>query len=139
MAGDKGKGDADIRQDFPGGWNGDTNNAFTKAGRTVGQAKYFDFSSKLFTWRKTKTVIHSGKTTQYIPEDNIYVYFRHNESESVMVVVNNNKEKKALKPNRFKESIQNYVSGKDVISEKTFDIKQDLEIEGKSVLILELK
>jgi glycosidase len=139
MAGDKGKGDADIRQDFPGGWNGDTNNAFTKAGRTVEQAKYFDFSSKLFTWRKTKTVIHSGKTTQYIPEDNIYVYFRHNESESVMVVVNNNKEKKALKPNRFKESIQNYVSGKDVISEKTFDIKQDLEIEGKSVLILELK
>jgi glycosidase len=139
MAGDKGKGDADIRQDFPGGWNGDTNNAFTKAGRTVEQAKYFDFSSKLFTWRKTKTVIHSGKTTQYIPEDNIYVYFRHNESESVMVVVNNNKEKKALKPNRFKESIQNHVSGKDVISEKIFDIKQDLEIEGKSVLILELK
>jgi hypothetical protein len=30
MSGDKDKGDADIRQDFPGGWLGDENNAFTK-------------------------------------------------------------------------------------------------------------
>ena len=139
MAGDKGKGDADIRQDFPGGWNGDTNNAFTKAGRTIEQSKYFDFSSKLFTWRKTKTVIHSGKTMQYIPENNVYIYFRYNENESVMVVVNNNKDKQVVKLNRFKESIQNYVSGKEVISGKIFDLKQDLEIEGKSALILELK
>jgi hypothetical protein len=34
MSGDKDKGDADIRQDFPGGWLGDENNAFTKEGRT---------------------------------------------------------------------------------------------------------
>jgi glycosidase len=139
MAGDKGKGDADIRQDFPGGWNSDTNNAFTKTGRTIEQAKYFDFSSKLFTWRKTKAVIHSGKTTQYIPENNVYIYFRYNENESVMVVVNNNKDKQVIKLDRFKESIQNYVSGKEVISGKIFDLKQDLVIEGKSALILELK
>jgi glycosidase len=43
MAGDKNKGDADIRKDFQGGWNGDNNNAFTKAGRTDEQQKYFDF------------------------------------------------------------------------------------------------
>jgi glycosidase len=30
MAGNKDKGDAAIRQDFPGGWDGDANNAFTK-------------------------------------------------------------------------------------------------------------
>jgi hypothetical protein len=52
MSGDKDKGDADIRQDFPGGWLGDENNAFTKEGRTFGQNQYFDFTSKLF-WRKT--------------------------------------------------------------------------------------
>jgi hypothetical protein len=34
MSGDKDKGDADIRQDFPG-WLGDENNAFTKEGRTL--------------------------------------------------------------------------------------------------------
>jgi hypothetical protein len=37
---------------FPGGWLGDENNAFTKEGRTSYQNEYFDFTSKLFQWRK---------------------------------------------------------------------------------------
>ena len=139
MNGDKGKGDADIRRDFPGGWKGDSNNAFTKQGRTAEQQKFFDFSSKLFTWRKSKDVIHSGKTTHYIPENNVYVYFRYNEKETVMVVINNNSEKQILKTNRFKENIQNFKSGKEVLSGKIVDLNTDIEIEGKSTLILELK
>ena len=139
MNGDKGKGDADIRRDFPGGWKGDSNNAFTKQGRTAEQQKFFDFSSKLFTWRKSKEVIHSGKTTHYIPENNVYVYFRYNERETVMVVINNNSEKQILKTNRFKENIQNFKSGKEVLSGKIVDLNTEIEIEGKSALILELK
>ena len=139
MNGDKGKGDADIRKDFPGGWKGDSNNAFTKQGRTAEQQKFFDFSSKLFTWRKSKDVIHSGKTTHYIPENNVYVYFRYNEKETVMVVINNNSEKQILKTNRFKENIQNFKSGKEVLSGKIVDLNNEIEIEGKSALILELK
>lgn len=139
MAGDKGKGDGDIRRDFPGGWNGDTNNAFNKAGRTEEQNKFYDFTAKLLNWRKTKDVIHFGKTTHYVPENNVYVYFRYNENESVMVVVNNNAEKQTFKTNRFAENIKNYLSGKDIFTETTFDLNNDITIEGKSVLILELK
>jgi glycosidase len=139
MAGDKGKGDGDIRRDFPGGWNDDTNNAFTKAGRTEEQNKFYDFTAKLFNWRKNKTVIHNGKTTHYIPENNVYVYFRYNEKESVMVVVNNNEEKQTFKTNRFAENIKKYQSGKDILTETIFDLNKDITIESKSVLILELK
>jgi glycosidase len=139
MAGDKGKGDGDIRKDFPGGWNGDTNNAFTKAGRTEEQNKFFDFTVKLFNWRKNKTVIHNGKTTHYIPENNVYVYFRYNEKESVMVVVNNNEEKQTFKTNRFAENLKNYKTAKEIFSEATFNLKNDISIDGKSVMILELK
>ena len=74
MAGSKDKGDGGIRLDFPGGWEGDTNNAFTKSGRTAEQQKYFDFTSRLFNWRKTSDVIHTGKTKHYIPENNVYVF-----------------------------------------------------------------
>jgi neopullulanase len=139
MAGDKNKGDADIRKDFPGGWYGDTNNAFTKAGRTDEQQKYFDFTSKLFNWRKSKSVIHNGKMTHYIPENNLYVYFRYNESEIVMVVINNSNETQTFKTNRFAENIQNHQSGMDILSGKTIDLKNDIAIDGKSVLVLELK
>jgi glycosidase len=139
MTGDKSKGDADIRQDFPGGWEGDQNNAFIKEGRTRGQSEYFDFTSKLFNWRKTKSVVHFGKMTHYIPENNVYVYFRYNSNETVMVLLNNSNETHKINTNRFKENIKNFKTGKDVISELTFDITNEINVEPKSVLILELK
>jgi glycosidase len=139
MAGDKGKGDADIRKDFPGGWNGDSNNAFTKAGRTAEQNQFFDFTSKLFTWRKSNDAVHFGKMKHYIPENNVYVYFRYTDSKSVMVVMNNSTKSQSIKTNRFQESIQNYKTGKDIMTGKTIDLKNDITIESKSVLILELQ
>lgn len=139
MAGDKGKGDADIRRDFPGGWAGDANNAFAKSGRTAEQEKFYDFSSKLFNWRKGKDVIHNGKTTHYLPDNNVYVYFRYNEKETVMVVMNNSKETRTFKTARFAESIKNHKSGKEVFTDKTIDVTNEVTIEPKSVLILELQ
>lgn len=139
MAGSKNVGDGDIRRDFPGGWNGDTNNAFAASGRTAEQQKFHDFTAKLFNWRKNKEVIHTGKMMHYIPENNVYVYFRYNDTETVMVVMNNNTDKQAIKLNHFKESIKNYQTGTDVLSGKQINLKDDLEIEGKSALILELK
>jgi len=139
MAGDKGKGDADIRQDFPGGWKGDANNAFSASGRTAEQTKYFDFSKKVLNWRKNKEVIHTGKLTHYIPENNVYVYFRHNDKEAVMVVINNAPDNQKLNLSRFQENIKSFTSGNDILSRKTIDLKNELAIEGKTSMILELK
>lgn len=139
MAGNKDKGDAAIRQDFPGGWEGDTNNAFTNAGRTAEQKQYFDFTSKLFNWRKSKSAIHTGNMTHYIPENNLYVYFRYNADDTVMVIMNNSNDKKTVATDRFKENIKDFKSGKEVITEQTFDITKEVTLEPKSVLILELK
>lgn len=139
MAGDKNKGDGDIRRDFPGGWPGDSQNAFTQAGRTPEQQKYFEITSQLFQWRKAKKVIHTGKTTHYVPENNVYVYFRHNENESVMVLINNSNEKQTVSPERFAENLAKYGQGKDILTQKSFDIRKPIEIEPKSGFILELK
>ncbi|WP_269226520.1 glycoside hydrolase family 13 protein [Flavobacterium eburneipallidum] len=139
MNGNKDNGDADIRYDFPGGWKNDTNNAFTKTGRTPMQNEYFDFTSKLFNWRKTKSVIHSGKMTHYIPEDNVYIYFRHDESESIMVIFNNRIDAKTLDLNRFQENLKNYKTGKEVLTEINIDLTKEILLEPKSVLLLELK
>lgn len=139
MAGNKGKGDADIRQDFPGGWKRDSNNAFSASGRTAEQSKYFDFSKKVLNWRKNKEVIHTGKLTHYIPENNVYVYFRHNEKETVMVIINNASDTQKFNLERFQENIKVFNFGTDIISDKTIDLKNELSIEGKKSMILELK
>jgi len=139
MSGDKSKGDGDIRRDFPGGWEGDANNAFTESGRTAEQKEYFDFTKKLLNWRKGKEVIHSGKTLHFVPENEVYVYFRYNENETVMVILNNHPEAQKLNLNRFKEGIKNHKSGREIFSGKEFNLNQELEIKGKTALILELK
>ncbi len=139
MAGDKGKGDADIRQDFPGGWKSDSNNAFNANLRTDEQARFYDFTSKLFQWRKDKSVIHFGKMTHYIPENNVYVYFRHNDKETVMVLINNSVETQDIKTKRFQENIQQYKIGVEVLTNQTLDIQESITIPAKSAYILELK
>lgn len=139
MDGDKGKGDADIRKDFPGGWKGDNHNAFTESGRTENEKSYFDFTSKLLQWRQNKAVIHHGKLMHYIPENNVYVYFRYDDAESVMVIVNNNPEQQTINLDRFEESLKKYTQGFEVISQKTIELKSKISIAGKTSLILELK
>ncbi len=141
MRGDKSKGDAAIRQDFPGGWKSDQQNAFTNDGRTVEQKQFHDFTSKLFNWRKNKDVIHSGKTKHFMPQQNVYVYFRYNEQESVMVVLNANPEKQTIKLDRFTEALNGFTSGKEIISNQELIInpKNELTIDGKTSMIIELK
>jgi len=139
MKGDKGKGDADIRRDFPGGWPGDSINAFSDKGRTAEQKEYFDFSKKVWNWRKGKSVIHAGLFTQFLPQNNVYVYFRHNENETIMVVINNSKETQTLDLSRFNNMIKKHKSGLDIISGNMISLERTLPIDSKKSFILELK
>lgn len=139
MRGDKGKGDADIRQDFPGGWKEDTQNAFNAETRTAEQKAYFDITAKLFNWRKNQPVIHHGKLLQYLPINEVYVYFRYDDNKTVMVILNNQKNTQTLDLKRFAEGIKSFTKGKDVVSEKEFSLIQPLQVEGKTALVLELR
>ncbi|WP_324719285.1 glycoside hydrolase family 13 protein [Salinimicrobium sp. HB62] len=139
MRGDKpAKGDADIRRDFPGGWAGDEQNAFTEAGRTEMQNDYHSFTKKLLNYRKNSEVLHYGKLLQYIPENNVYVYFRYNDSERVMVVINNNPEAQTLNLERFSEGLGGATAGRDIISEEQLTLSDTLEISGKTSMVIEL-
>ncbi len=139
MTGDKNNGDAFIRKDFPGGWPGDTLNAFTKNGRTAQQEEAFEFVKTLFNWRKTKDVIHSGKMKQFIPDNHIYVYFRYNENDKVMVIFNNSVKQEKVDVNRYSEMIESDTKGVSVIDGKTYDLTKSFVMNPKSSLILELK
>ena len=140
MLGDKNaKGDGDIRRDFPGGWQGDAINAFTAQGRTDSQNSYYNFTKKLFNWRKSKDVIHNGKTMQFVPQNNVYVYFRYNDSERVMIVLNNSTDAQSLELSRFAEMIKESKYGQEILSGKEIKFNGTLKVEAKSSMIIELK
>lgn len=138
MKGDKGKGDGDIRRDFPGGWKQDTQNAFDPSQRTESQKAYFDVTAKIFNWRKTATAIHNGKTTHYLPQDNVYVYFRYNDNQKVMVVINNSKEERSVELSRFKENLQDAKMGKEILSDQEISLDKTFKISGKTSYIIEI-
>jgi hypothetical protein len=137
MGGQKNQGDGDIRRDFPGGWPGDGHDAFSSAGRTSKEAEAFNYMRTLLNYRKNNTVLQTGKMIQFIPRDNVYVYFRVNNEKNVMVVINNAIDQRSIDVSRFEECLKGSRKAKDIITGMDVQLN-DLKMDGKSVLVLEV-
>lgn len=138
MGGDKKLNDGDIRRDFPGGWKEDHRNAFTPEGRTKEENKVFNHVKTLLNFRKNATALQTGKMLHYIPENDIYVYFRYDENQRIMIVLNNNNETKMLQNERFSEGLSNYTKARNILTGKMMEIKTKMKVPAKGALVLEL-
>ena len=135
----KNPSDAEVRKDFEGGWVDDKVNKFLASGRTEKENEAFNFVKKLANYRKNSESLTTGKLTQYLPMDGIYVYFRHTKDKSVMIIMSQNKENRNLDTNRFMENIQGYISMKNVMTEELISDLKTLKIPANSFTILELQ
>ncbi len=123
---------------FPGGWKEDKRNAFTPEGRTAKENEVFNYLKSLLNYRKNNAVLQSGKMTQFIPENGVYVFFRYKDEKTVMVICNNNEKETVLNTERFSECIKKFSFGMDITCGKSYDIQQKIKVAGKTVLLLEL-
>lgn len=139
MDGDDANGHGVLRQEFPGGWPGDKRSAFTADGRLKKENEAWDYMSKLLNWRKNATAIHNGKLTHFIPENEVYVYFRHNKEQTVMVILHNGYQPKVLKTERFNEFIKGFNGGVDVITDKQLESLDKIQLSPRSAMVIELK
>lgn len=129
-----------IRSDFPGGWEGDQVNAFTGDGLTDQQKEAQDFLRKLLHWRQSAPAIHFGKLIHFRPENGVYVYFRLNERDQYMILLNKNAETISLPLNRFKEQLGQASWGTDIISGQTLKLDENnLLIPKRQALILKMR
>jgi glycosidase len=139
MDGQEHQGHGFIRKDFPGGWAGDTINAFTGDGLSPQQKEAQAFVRNLLNWRKNNEVIHKGKLVHFLPNEGVYVMFRHTEDQAVMLVLNNNNEQaKELDTNRYREILSQYKSGTEIISGTALGDLTKISIPAKSAMIIEL-
>jgi glycosidase len=137
MEGD-GASHPNVRKNFMGGWPGDARNAFTEAGRTADEQATFSHLQKLLQWRKERAEIHKGRLLHYVPEQNIYVYFRIYEGQTTMVCLNGNETPMKLNLIRFKEGIMGKKQAQNALTKEKTDLTKDLELAPLSALILEL-
>lgn len=128
-----------IRKDFPGGWHGDRVNGFTGEGLTANQKAMQGYIKSLLNYRKGKEVLHSGHLTHFVPENGVYVYFRHNESDIVMVILNKSKTPVHLSTERFSEITGRCTEAVNAITGENIEWDGSLEVPALSPLILELK
>ncbi len=128
-----------IRSDFAGGWRGDPASGFTGHGLTPRQLEAQALTRKLLNWRKSATAIHDGKLTQYAPDGKTYVYFRHNNRQTVMVVINKSSEEQPIDVSRFDELIAGRKSGTDILTGKHYRLDAPLKIPPNTVLLLDLQ
>lgn len=130
--------DGRVRADMPGGWRGDTVNAFTGAGLTAAQRDMQDWTRRLFNWRKGERLIHDGALMQFAPLDGVYVFFRFDAGRTVMVVLNKNARPAELALGRFAERIAPGQRARDVMSGQAFTLGQTLTVPARAPLVLEI-
>lgn len=133
------RNDGLIRSDFPGGWAGDSVNAFTGQGLSPEQRSAQAFLKKLLQWRNQATVIHQGKMKHYLPQGNLYTYFRYQNDAAVMVVLNKGNTAATLPLAQYQESLVGYQRGREVVSGAVITLQEPLSIPAKTGWIIELE
>ncbi|MEJ5963916.1 glycoside hydrolase family 13 protein [Pedobacter immunditicola] len=131
-----------VRSDFPGGWKADKSNKFTPAGRTAAENEAFNYFRTLANFRKNSEALQTGKMTQYVPQDGLYVYFRYSESNPstpVMVVINTEDKENQLNTSRFSERIGKANTASNVITGETLNDIKTIVVPAKGTLVLAIK
>jgi glycosidase len=120
MAG--GRDHGSIRGDFPGGFRGDTHDAFTKAGRSPSQESMFEFVRQLLHLRRKHPALARGTLMHRPAEKEVYVYARSLPGEKVLVVVNAGDSTRTVDATLFMPLIPGAVELKDLIGNTRADL-----------------
>jgi glycosidase len=91
MGGEGSTDHSKLRKDFPGGFPGDERDAFSASGRTGRENGIYHYLQQLIRLRRAHSALQSGKTTHLPPRDYVYVFFRADSSEQILVLANNNR------------------------------------------------
>lgn len=137
MNGTKEKTDGDVRKDFPGGFPGDSRNAFTREGRTRAENAMFDWTSRLLHWRQGNDVVIKGSQKQFIPWKGVYVIARQHNGKTVLTIINGKRSDNQLEVARYAEVIGSAMEATDVLTGRKVSLAEDLPLAQREVLILE--
>ena len=133
----KNPSDAEVRRDFPGGWQGDTENKFSAAGRTPAENEAFNYVKALANFRKTSSAIGSGKLMQFLPKDGVYTYFRYDSKQTVMVISHTGSQPFRPDWNYLAERTKGFSKLRNVITGAVIPLA-DFEIKPKESFVFEL-
>lgn len=130
--------DAATRRDFPGGWSGDRVDAFAGAGLSPRQAEAQAWVRTLLNWRKTASAVHSGRFLHYLPRDGVYIYFRDNDKQRLMIVLGRNDKAVELPLDRFAEGLKGATGARNALTGAPVALGKTMTVPAHAALVLDL-
>lgn len=139
MSGTKKETDGHVRRDFPGGFPGDSIDAFTREGRTALQNEAWDYISGLLHWRRDEAndVIARGSLKHFMPQNGIYAYRRKLGDKEVTVLLNGRDTANTVTMERTREILPYGTTLTDIISGKPVTIAEEMTFSPRQVMILQ--
>lgn len=139
MNGSKEGSDGYVRRDFPGGFPGDTINAFSPEGRTPLQNEAWDYMSKLLHWRRGEAneVIAKGSLKHFMPQNGMYVYRRKLGDKEVTVLMNGTTRPLTVTMERTLEILPYGTRLHDIISGEDVTIAEQMTFAPRQVMVLQ--
>ena len=139
MAGSKEGSDGYVRKDFPGGFPGDTVNAFEASGRSEKQNEAWDYLSSVLKWRRdvANDVIAKGELKHFMPINCVYVYQRKSGDKQVVVILNGSESEIELDMPRYEEILKPGIKLRKSLTGEEVEITSSMMLAPKETLILQ--
>jgi neopullulanase len=94
----EGSEDPDNRRDFPGGFPGDTRDAFSKRGRDAREQRMYEWTSNWLQLRGAHSALRRGSLIDIVYNDDLYLYARRDEVETIVIAINRADSARTLTP-----------------------------------------
>ncbi len=128
-----------VRLDFPGGWPGDKVNKFIVAGRTPDEQEVFTLIRTLANYRKQSSALTTGKFLHFLPVDGLYVYFRYDDKQTIMCVMNTADKTMPVDFSRYSEITRGFKQAKDILSGENLPTSSAFTMKPMTMRVFELK
>jgi glycosidase len=130
--------DAEVRKDFPGGWSGDSTNKFLAAGRTPLENEAYNYVKTIAQFRKKSSAIKTGKFMQYLPGNGVYAYFRYDQDQTIMCVMNATDKEKEIDFSKYPERTKKFSTATNIVDHTIYKIPGVFRLASNQMLVLEL-
>lgn len=139
MNGSKEGSDGYVRRDFPGGFPGDTVNAFEAAGRTDVQNEAWNFLSRLLHWRRGEAgkVIARGSLRHFMPREGVYTYRRALDGREIVVMMNGNDTPLEFSTASVAEVLPEGSRWHEMLTDSDFTAGSSISFAPRQILVLE--
>ncbi|MBB1338471.1 glycoside hydrolase family 13 protein [Pseudoalteromonas sp. SR44-2] len=130
------KDHGDIRIDFPGGFKGQTRNAFTGEGLTKQQKDMHKTISTLLNFRKSSPALDKGKLVHFTPQQGVYSYARISDEQTVLVFMNKNTKELTKNIEYMQEVIPKNTKALNLFTHKTQVLSNTVALPAMSATVL---